>query len=278
MHIENRQVNPENDVILAYLADAQPRIRDSINNFCEEHFVCLGGREGSGMGGVLEALYLFHANSTLHEAGAPPYAGLAWISDHRYNDFACLDTRLQWNPSNGEGERFRIEAKSMVAAADEAKAHFDVLRNEIAPGDQLLVIAWRWNTHGRGGFWVSPYLFDTFLGSASEVAQYRDQLHLMRGGSFVTRDKCPDGCEPALCKHHGEPLNAAGKRERRSGPDDRRVSRTTSHSQNFGGLKRMLAARGAEARRQRDAALEGNPTARNFVDFMTRNFRDLADD
>ena len=258
-----------------FLRNGQRLILDSINVFSEQYFLCFGGREGSGMGSVLEALYLFNANAYLLIDNAPMQLALVWNSDHQYNDYVCVDRNEEWNPELRNGELFGIEVKAMISAADEAKAHFDVLEREIGLHDQLLVLAWSWQSTERGDRWVYPRVNDAFLGNAREIARYRDALHVIRGGSFVTLADCPDDCAVPNCTHVGEPLNANGKRERRSGPDATRVSQNTSHAQNFGGLKRMLAARNQHARIQREQALIGNNTATEFVDFVDRNFRDL---
>lgn len=132
-------------------------------------------------------------------------------------------------------------------ALDESKAHFDELKKNLGADDLLLVLIWRW-TGAEDGLRVFPVIEDHFIGSASGVAELRDQLHLARGGSFVEAGKCDDSCEPEQCSHVGEPLNASDKRERKSGPESTRPSQNVSFAANFGGLVRMLKTNSDNAR------------------------------
>ncbi|MGB0990871.1 MAG: hypothetical protein ACPG32_00200, partial [Akkermansiaceae bacterium] len=114
---------------------------DAVNAFTRKIFVTRGGRIGSGMGSVVEALWGFHVNRILKAEDGIDYE-LGWIYGHEYNDFACVLTDEDWNPATKEGELFRIEVKSMVASADESKAHFDRLQHEFAQDELLAVFLW----------------------------------------------------------------------------------------------------------------------------------------
>jgi hypothetical protein len=247
------------------LKSALPEIRRGINDFTAGHFHCLGGRMGSGMGSLLEALWAFYARRTLSQVLSHDYE-IAWMVDNAYNDFAVVEADSKWTPATRGGEIMRIEAKSMNLDAEETKGHFDALQREIDTNDLLLVLVWRWIPLVSGGQIVFPRALAEFLGSALEVARLRDALHVARGGSFVDRNHCPDGCNPASCAHDGEPLNKACVRERRFGPDASRGT-NTSHQANFGGLKRMIAVKGdAKDILQDQLAL---PVRAEYVDFIS---------
>jgi hypothetical protein len=191
---------------------------------------------------------------------------------HEYNDFACVLRSETWDHASKQGELLRVEVKSMNAGADESKAHFDALIQQFDAWDLLLVIIWAWSDAGELRFY--PRVVDHFLGNAREVAQLRDILHLARGGSFVTRENCPDECNLEICPHHGEPLNAAGKRERLSGPASRRVSPAVSYAANFGGLVRMLKTNSPAARTELRQVRLKNETAHKYISFVHRNFHE----
>jgi hypothetical protein len=176
------------------------------------------------MGGVIEALWGFFLNQILAEKGQTKIE-LAWMCGHEYNDFACIGCGCEWDPTTRAGELLRVEVKSMVASADESKAHFDRLAKELTETDLLAVFLWDWvltpDASGAKVVRVSPQVKDHFIGKADDVARLRDALHSARGGTFVESGHCPDGCLPAACTHIGEPLNASKKRERLSGPGPR---------------------------------------------------------
>ena len=67
---------------------------DEVNAFTAEVFHTRGGRIGSGMGGVIEALWGFHLNSILKRDKGIEYE-LGWIYGHEYNDFACHGGRVE---------------------------------------------------------------------------------------------------------------------------------------------------------------------------------------
>jgi len=186
-----------------------------MNAFSSEVLRTRGGRIGSGMGALLEALWGYMMNQALSENGHD--LEIAWFANNQYNDFACLEKTASWDEKNRVGELFRIEAKSMNVGADESKAHFDVLHNELHEYDSLLILVWEWKNIDANCF--SPQIIDAFFDIAKPIILLRDELHIARGGSFVDADTCPDGCSPNDCLHHGEPLNAAGKRERIGGPE-----------------------------------------------------------
>lgn len=258
---------------LKALTRASREACDKINAFSRDVFRTRGGRIGSGMGTVLEALWGYYVNETWQslEAG-PPDCELAWIVGHQYSDFACVSRSEDWDHSTGMGELFRVEAKSMNIGADEAKGHFDEVRDRIGELDQLLVFVWDWR--GVDEVRVCPQIVDHFLGSARSVAYLRDELHVGRGGEFVDVNDCPDRCTPESCTHGGEPLNARGKRERRSGPESRRVSANVANAANFGGLVRMLKTNSDESRQRAREIREADAIANDYVSFIFRNFPD----
>ena len=213
------------------------------------------------MGLLLEGLWGYFMSDLLQEHGLE----MAWLADHQYNDFACLPLDAAWDPATRTGELLRVEAKSVNMGADESKAHFDELERNIHPDDLLVVIAWRWTEDGSR---VWPCVIDIFTERARPIAVLRDKLHTARGGTFVRSETCPDGCSPVPCSHDGEPLNANGKRERLHGPESTRVSNKVSHAANFGGLLRMLHARSDAARKIKLAAIETDPAAAAYVQFV----------
>jgi len=226
------------------------------------------------MGGVIEALWGFFLNELLAERSGQEIE-MAWMYGHGYNDFACIRCGTDWNPETQEGELLRVEVKSMVASADESKAHFDRLKKELNDTDLLVVFIWDWVEEAKTGsnrlVRKSPQVKDYFIGRASDVAILRDALHEARGGNFVAAGRCPDRCGGAACAHVGEPLNANGKRERLTGPKSKRVSQTVSYAANFGGLVRMLKCDSPKARKIFRQVCKKNDTAWNFASFIHRN-------
>ena len=256
-----------NDLII----ELTPAVCESINKFSENSFKTRGGRMGSGMGMLLEALWGYFINQELDKvADKEEKAEIAWLQDNEFNDFACVLRNKQWNPQEREGELFRIEAKSMNLSADESKAHFDELSKNLNHHDLLLVLVWRWEE--IDGQRVYPRIIDNYVGRVSDIATLRDALHLARGGSFVDRGSCPDGCVPANCSHDSEPLNASGKRERLSGPETCRPSANVSFAANFGGLVRMLKTNSIAARTIFRKIRKENNVANDYISFMHRNF------
>jgi hypothetical protein len=244
---------------------------DNINTFAHEVLRTRGGRLGSGMGSLLEALWGYYVNQVLHNAGGEAAAcEIAWLSDHEYNDFACILRDQNWVSADRIGELFRIEAKSMNVGVDESKGHFDEIVVNFKEWDLLLVLIWTWDIADE--FRVYPHIKDSFIGRAIPVALLRDRLHIARGGSFISRMDCPDACSPETCKHHGEPLNASGKRERLSGPETTRPSAKVSYSANFGGLVRMLKTGSESARREFRHIRAVDDIANEYISFIHRNF------
>lgn len=247
---------------------------DDVNAFTAKVFHTRGGRIGSGMGGVIEALWGFHLNSILREDKEIEFE-LGWIYGHEYNDFACTLMEEEWNPATKEGELFRVEVKSMVASADESKAHFDRLIHEFDENEILAVFLWDWTGVDGQTKNVYPAILDYFVGYAAPIAEIRDALHLERGGSFVEEGRCPDTCAIQNCTHVGEPLNAAGIRERRSGPESSKGAKV-SYAANFGGMLRMLGSRGKNGKKILQKEYESEPNKARFIDFMARNFPRVA--
>lgn len=247
---------------------------DAVNLLTRKLFVTRGGRIGSGMGSVIEALWGFHINQILKAEEGLNYE-LGWIYGHEYNDFACLLVEEEWNPETKQGEVFRIEVKSMVASADESKAHFDRLQHEFAENELLAVLLWDWKHLEKNSKNVYPAVLDYFVGYALPIAEVRDLLHLERGGTFVASGACPDSCGTKHCSHLGEPLNASGIRERRSGPKSAQGS-GVSYAANFGGLLRMLGSRSSNGKEILKKQYKSDPTKARFIDFMARNFPRVA--
>ena len=254
-----------------FIVEHSRHVVERINTFTTEVFETRGGRVGSGMGGLLESLWGYFMNKEITENADALNCEIAWLQDNEYNDFACVQRSGDWDAATKQGEFFRIEAKSMNTAADESKAHFDQLRKNLGDHDLLLVLVWKW-VFAKDGIRVSPVVSDYFIGLASDVATLRDALHVARGGTFIDRTHCPDGCDSALCQHHGEPLNASGKRERKSGPASTRPSQNVSFAANFGGLVRMLKTNSNEARKELREIRKTNDTAHAYISFIHRNF------
>lgn len=248
--------------VSAHLADVQ----SEMNGFCGDVLKSRGGRMGSGMGALLEALWGYFANRKLTPLGLE----LARLEENQYNDFACLTLSAAWGSATREGELFRVEVKSMNVLAEESKGHFDELERNLGDRDQLLILLWTWDKIANAN--VSPKILDQFLDSAKGVAELRDALHIARGGTFVSRNQCPDKCPPEQCPHDGEPLNESGKRERKSGPASCRVSATTSYASNFGGLVRMLKTESENARKEFRRLRRTSNVADHYVSFIYRNF------
>ena len=256
--------------VQAEVIAATPIACREINKFSEKVFKTRGGRMGSGMGVLLEALWAYYVDQ-----GRPARAvgnegwEIAWLPDNEYNDFACVQCDKPWEPGSKTGEFFRVEAKSMNKDADESKGHFDELQKNLGDLDLLLVLIWAWRQIDRGR--VSPVIIDQYIGAARPIAVLRDKLHLARGGSFVDKNNCPNGCQLSQCTRDGEPLNASGNRERPRGQTA--PNRKARHfGANFGGLMRMLKTSSAEARNIFNRARATDDASHAFISFMHRNF------
>lgn len=243
----------------------------AINAFTAEALRTRGGRLGSGMGSLIEALWVYYTNrALLNEGGEAADCEIGWLADHEPNDFACVLRDHPWASATRTGELFRIEAKSMNLSVDESKAHFTELHNAMGDHDQLLILTWRWVE--VDDWRLCPQITDHLLCDAKPVAALRDALHLARGGSFVAAGACPDGCAATSCPHVGEPLNAAGKRERKGGPDSTRPSDKIAFANNFGGLVRMLKTDNHVARSVFREQRAASATAHQYISFIHRNF------
>ena len=241
---------------------------EKINIFSSKTLRTRGGRIGSGMGLLIEALWGYHMNIEL--ADHPVEIG--WFPDHQYNDFVCLKKDEEWNAEDKSGEVCRIEVKSMNSGADESKAHFDVLKSDIDPNDLLLIITWEWKSIDE--YHSIPFISDYFIGIAHDIIDLRDCLHVTRGGVFTNHTNCPENCdcEEGSCLYYGEPLNSASKRERLSGPPIARPSQSVAYAANFGGLLRMIKTSGEESRTAFREFRRNSTTAHNYISFIHRNF------
>lgn len=248
------------------IREVSPQVVREINHFTKVVFRTRGGRLGSGMGLLLEGLWGYYTSRELDDYGIE----VSWIAEDQYNDYAVTKSACDWNPVTRDGELLRIEAKTMNLGADEIKGHFAELERNIDDNDLLLILLWRWKRLDETHY-VTPQIVDVLLERAKPIAQLRDELHLARGGSFVDSLCCPDGCDPSVCGHDGEPLNAAGKRERLTGPESTRPSQRVSFAANFGGLKRMLGGRSTAAREVREQFAKREPVARRYINFMQQN-------
>lgn len=253
-----------------FIRSVIPDACNRMNTFSSKILRTRGGRIGSGMGALLEALWGYMMNQILIEFQSG--YEIAWFPDNQYNDFACLLKNTEWNIRTRSGEMFRIEAKSMNIEADESKAHFDVIKKELEDYDSLLILVWEWKPIDQ--FYYSPTVRDFFFDRSIPITQLRDELHLARNGSFVNKNHCPDFCLPANCSHEGEPLNASGKRERISGPEATRPSPRVSYAANFGGLVRMLKTDNDRARAVFRRVRKMSPTAHSYISFIFRNYQD----
>lgn len=189
---------------------------------------------------------------------------------HQYNDFACVHYDTDWNPHDRAGEFLRVEAKSMNVDADESKGHFDEPAKNLEENDLLLVLFWGWRAIDKHR--LHPMVKDYYIGRARPIALLRDTLHMARGGSFVDRNSCPDKCAPASCPHHGEPLNAAGIRERRFGPAASQGKGKTQNAMNFGGLLRMVSASDSAARSELYRLWKIDDEIHEYLRVLYRNF------
>ena len=250
------------------IIDLTPEACAEINEFSEKTFKTRGTRTESGMGQLIESLWGYWINKLLRENAGLGEFELAWLS-HQYNDFACIKTDSDWEAHSRTGEILRIEAKSMFMDADESKGHFPEIVQNLNDNDLLLVLLWEWRSVDK--YRSSPKLSDWYIGKALPIAHFRDRLHRARGGTFVDKNDCPDGCVPSQCDHHGEPLNASGNRERLDGPESRKPSGTT-HGNNFGGLLRMLKTSGKDARNAFRKGRAVNDIAHQYISFIYENF------
>lgn len=223
------------------------------------------------MGSLLESLWGYQINLAVRNLGVSDFE-IAWFPEHQYHDFAVVSSVQNWNPLTKFGEHFRIEAKSMQVGegVDEPKAHFNVLQRELDQNDAILLIVWKWAAYDK--YRVHPEITGVYFKEAHFIATLRDELHIIRGGSFVSPGACPDLCYPQTCSHIGEPLNASGKRERASGPTATRVSRQTSHAANFGGMLRMLKSSSKESSLRTRQIIRTNFEYCNYLDFIHTHF------
>lgn len=242
---------------------------ENMNEFSSNVLKTRGGRIGSGMGALLEALWGYMMNQIILKRPELD-CEIAWFPDNQYNDFSCIKKDVDWNAATRDGEYFRIEVKSMNTGADESKAHFAALSKEIESNDVLLILVWEWRQIDASHY--SPIVVDSFFDRASGVATLRDALHIARGGSFVEAGKCPDSCPSESCSHIGEPLNASGKRERLTGPEATRPSLKVSYAANFGGLVRMIKTDNETARSVFRRIREENDVADHYISFIHKNF------
>lgn len=244
---------------------------EKMNEFSTNILRTRGGRIGSGMGALLEALWGYMMNQLIFEREDLD-CEIAWFPDNQYNDFSCIKKDVEWNPETRDGEYFRIEVKSMNTGADESKAHFSAIAREIEKNDALLILVWEWRK--IDDIHYSPIVIDSFFDRAVGVAELRDILHIKRGGAFVNGANCPDKCIPGNCIHDGEPLNANGKRERISGPESTRPSEKVSYAANFGGLVRMIKTDNEEARKVLREKRKSSSVADHYISFIHRNYPD----
>lgn len=260
------------DVVYSFISTECGDVCERMNEFSELRLRTRGGRIGSGMGALLEALWGFMMNEQMAQCGNN-LCEIAWLPDNQYNDFACLNPLETWDMDSRSGEFFRIEAKSMNRAAVESKAHFTAIKEEVCDNDSLLILVWEWSPVSDSSNYRYPKVVDSYYGRALDIVKLRDELHISRGGSFVDKNHCPDGCEPSACTHAGEPLNASGKRERVTGPISCRGD-NASFAANFGGLVRMLKTRTNESKRVFRQFRIARGAQEEFISFIFKNYPD----
>ena len=74
---------------------------ERINGFSRTMLRTRGGRFGSGMGTLLEALWGYHVNQQLYDMyDEAQGCELAWLLGHEYNDFACVGRSGSWDPDS----------------------------------------------------------------------------------------------------------------------------------------------------------------------------------
>ena len=264
------QLNISPTIAKQILQQDGQRVIDAINAFTFQTFKTRGGRLGSGMGSLIEAMWVYYMNNILlNDGGIAQECEIAWLQDHEPADYACLYRGTHWDPASKLGELLRIEAKSMNVGVEEAKGHFTNLLKETGPDDQLLVLIWSWDPIEN--FYSWPKIHDYFLGSSHDVILLRDSLHCKRNGSFIMSGHCPDGCTINPCSHVGEPLNSAGKRERRSGPNSCKPANVECAA-HFGGLLRMIKTSNVIATEDFREIRRNNNTAHEYISFIHRNF------
>ena len=81
-----------------------------MNEFSSRILKTRGGRIGSGMGALLEALWGYMMNQIILEENELD-CEIAWFPDNQYNDFSCIKRHTVWDATTRAGEYFRIEAK-----------------------------------------------------------------------------------------------------------------------------------------------------------------------
>ena len=143
-----------------------------MNAFSSQILKTRGGRIGSGMGTLLEALWGYMMNQIILEE-TDLDCEIAWFPDNQYNDFSCIRRDAVWDATTHAGEYFRIEAKSMNTGADESKAHFAALDSEIKQNDALLILIWEWRKIDDLHF--SPELLIAFS-IGQKVSQHCEML------------------------------------------------------------------------------------------------------
>lgn len=257
-----------------HVISINPDVVDKINKFCADVLTTRGGRLGSGMGGLIEALWGYFTNKTLWRNEHTKGIEIGWIADHEYNDFACILTDSNWDESTRQGELFRIEAKSMNIDVEESKGHFDELKGNLTNGELLIVLLWNWESVGNSNR-VCPKITDSFIDHALPIAELRDELHLMRGGYFNSISNCKEKskCDCSNeCLYDGEPINSRGVKERRAGPPSARSAKV-EYAANFGGLIRMLKTSSDEMRNCLFRHYQNNKVAKRYISFIHRNFR-----
>src|SRR5438105_5775950 len=85
--------------VQAEVIAATPIACEEINRFSAKVFKTRGGRMGAGMGVLLEAPWAYYVDQ-----GRPARAvgnegwEIGWLPDNEYNDFACIQCELPWDP------------------------------------------------------------------------------------------------------------------------------------------------------------------------------------
>ena len=213
---------------------------EKLNEFFSETFLVDSAEINYGhstrFGILFEAMWGYYMKEELKNLG---YV-VKWICRNQYNDFYINDSLGNFICN--------IEVKTLCLNSDESKSHFDALKSELLDTDLLFVSAWKWDLVDE---YMKPKITKSKFFISKEIAAMRDDLHILRGGSFI----------------EGEPINVSGYRERLSGPVQNKPNKVT-HMANFGGLVRMLGVKSKEAKSKLQEYYSMGGTYKEYIDFI----------
>jgi hypothetical protein len=222
------------------LEKLNPLVIEKLNKFFSETFLVdsteINYGHSTRFGILFEAMWGYYMKEELKTLGYM----VKWICRNQYNDFYISDLLGNFICN--------IEVKTLCLDSDESKSHFDALESELLSTDLLFVSAWKWDVIGD---YMKPKVTNSKFFISKEIAAMRDDLHILRGGSFI----------------NGEPINASGYRERLSGPDENKPNKVT-HMANFGGLVRMLGTKSKESKTKLTEYYNMGGGCREYIDFV----------